>query len=119
MEIVQPYENLLAGFQSHVVTREIVVAPNQELSLGQVFELNAQGQAVAPTEPSDASKAFGIMADAIATGGTAKKSVYYAAGEFNKHKVILPDDADFNAYDQSLGKIGIYLNDVVKAEEAY
>lgn len=113
---VQPYDNLLAGFQSHVVTREVIVAPNQELSVGQVFELNEEGQAVASTE---AEKAYGIMADAIATGATAAKSVYYAAGEFNKHKVILPVDAEFAKYDQSLRKIGIFLNDVVKAEEAY
>lgn len=119
MEYVQPYENLLAGFQSHVVTREIVVAPNQELSLGQVFELNDDGQAVAPADPFDATKAFGIMADAIATDGIAKKSVYYAAGEFNKHKVILPAGANFKEYDHSLRKIGIFLNDVVKAEEVY
>lgn len=113
---VQPYDNLLAGFQSHVVTREIIVAPNEELSLGQVFELNEEGQAVASTE---ADKAYGIMADAIATGDTEAKSVYYAAGEFNKYKVILPVDADFKAYDQALRKLGIFLNDVVKAEEAY
>lgn len=114
---VQPYENLLAGFQSHVVTREIIVAPNQELSSGQVFELNEEGQAVAPVVPLDASKAYGIMADPIATVGTPQKSVYYAAGEFNKHKVILPATANFKEYDQALRKIGIFLNDVVKAEE--
>lgn len=119
MEVVQPYENLLAGFQSHVVTREIIVAPSQELSLGQVFELNAEGQAIAPADPLDVSKAYGIMADAIATGSSAKRSVYYAAGEFNKYKVILPTEAVFKDYDQALRKIGIFLNDVVKVEEAY
>src|SRR5690606_18554444 len=100
----------------HVVTREIIVAPNQELSLGQVFDLDLEGQAIASSDPL---KAFGIMADAIATGAMATKSVYYAAGEFNKYKVILPAEADFKAYDQALRKIGIFLNDVVKAEEAY
>lgn len=119
MEFVQPYENLLAGFQSHVVTREIIVAAGQELSLGEVFELNEEGQAVAPAAPLDATKAYGIMADAIATAGEPKRSVYYAAGEFNKYKVILPEEADFKTYDQALRKIGIFLNDVVKAEEAY
>lgn len=119
MPNVQPYENLLAGFQSHVVTREIIVAPNQELSLGQVFELNAEGQAIAPAAPLDPTKAYGIMADPIATDIAPKKSVYYAAGEFNKYKVLLPAEADFKAYDQALRKIGIYLNDVVKAEEVF
>lgn len=113
---VQPYDNLLAGFQSHVVTREVIVAPKQELSLGQAFELNEEGQAVASTVPENV---YGIMADAIATGESAAKSVYYAAGEFNKYKVILPVDADFKKYDQALRKLGIFLNDVVKAEEAY
>lgn len=115
---VQPYENILAGFQSHVVTREIIVAPNQELSLGQVFELNADGQAIAPvSDPLDPTKAHGLMADAIATGATAQKSVYYAAGEFNKYKIILPAGADFKKYDQALSNKGIYLNDVVRTEE--
>lgn len=113
---VQPYDNLLAGFQSHVVTREVIVAPNQELSVGQVFELDENGQAIASTT---AENAYGIMADAIATGPSAEKSVYYATGEFNKYKVILPVDAEFKSYDQALRKLGIFLNDVVKAEEAY
>lgn len=117
MPFVQPYENLLAGFQSQVVTREIIVAANQELSSGQVFEVNNEGQAIVPvSSPADPTLAYGIMADAIATGAAPKKSVYYAAGEFNKYKVILPVDADFKAYDQVLQGKGIYLNDVVKVE---
>lgn len=119
MPFVQPYENLLAGFQSHVVTKEITVAPNQELSVGEVFELNSSGQAVAPALPLDPTKVYGIMADPVASGVNPVKSVYYAAGEFNKYKVILPDTADYSAYEQSLRKIGIFLNDVVRAEEAY
>lgn len=119
MAFVQPYENLLAGFQSPVITKEIIVAPNQELSSGQVFELNEDGQAVAPAAPLDATKSYGIMADPIATESEPKKSVYYASGEFNKHKVILPESGDFKAYEQALRRIGIFLNDVVKAEEEY
>lgn len=111
------YENILAGFQSNVVTKEVIVAPNQELSLGQVIELNEAGQAVTPVDPLDATKAYGIMADAIATGATPRKSVYYAAGEFNKYKIILPTAAVFQEYDIALRNKGIYLNDVVRAEE--
>ncbi|MFX3673293.1 MAG: hypothetical protein ACE3JQ_02430 [Paenisporosarcina sp.] len=112
------YENMLAGFQSHVVTREITVAANQELSLGQVFELDANGHAIAPVSaPLDPKLVHGLMADAIATGATTKKSVYYAAGEFNKYKVILPAGAVFKDYDIALRNKGIFLNDVVKAEE--
>lgn len=116
MEVFE-YENILAGFQSHVVTREIIVAPNQELALGQAFELNEAGEAVAPTEPLDASKVHGLIADAIATGSVARKTVYYAAGEFNKHKIILPAGAEFKDYDVALRNKGIFLNDVVRAEE--
>lgn len=117
MTEVFQYENILAGFQSHVVTREIIVAANQELALGQAFELNEAGEAVAPTEPLDASKVHGLIADAIATGVTPRKTVYYAAGEFNKYKIILPAGAVFKDYDVALRNKGIYLNDVVRAEE--
>lgn len=117
MAEVFEYENILAGFQSHVVTREVVVAINQELALGQAFELNAAGEAVAPVAPLDPTKVHGLMADAIATGSTPRKSVYYAAGEFNKHKIILPLDATFKDYDVALRNKGIFLNDVVRAEE--
>lgn len=113
----QPYENLLSGFQTPVVTKDIIVATNEELAAGQVFALNEQGQATATIATAD--KVYGIMADAIATSGEPRPSVYYAAGEFNKYKVLLPKEAVFVEYEQALRKLGIYLDSAVKNEEDY
>lgn len=117
MARVLEHENLLAGYQSHVVTEEIIVAPEQELSVGQVFALNASGQAVAISDALTANDVYGIMADAVATAaGETKKAVSYAAGEFNANKIILPADADVVAYRVSLSKKGIYLRSAIAAD---
>lgn len=113
------HENLLAGYQSPVVTEEIVVAINQELSVGQVFALNASSQAIAITDPLDAAAdtVYGIMADAVATDGTTtKKAVCFVAGEFNSSKIIIPDTAKLSAYKKALREKGIYLRSAIAAD---
>lgn len=111
------FDNLLAGFQSDVVTEPIIVASNQELSVGQVFELNVDGQAVAMTDESTATDVYGIMADAIATTASEKKTaVCYKRGEFNARKIILPLDANQVAYKKALSNIGITLRNTIQAD---
>lgn len=113
---VLEYDNLLAGFQDRVVTEPIVVAAEQELFVGQVFALNATGEAVAMTAASTATDVYGIMADAVATSANEKKAaVCYKRGEFNSHKIILPTDADTIAYKKALSNIGITLRDTITA----
>lgn len=113
---VLEYENLLAGFQDNVVTEPITVAAEQELSVGQVIALNAEGEAVAMTGASTATEVYGIMADAIATAaGETKAAVCYKRGEFNSRKIILPSDGDAVAYKKSLSNIGITLRDTIAA----
>ena len=110
------YENLLAGFQDSVVTEPITVAAEQELSVGQVFALNAEGEAVAMTEANTATEIYGIMADAVATAaGETKAAVCYKRGEFNSRKIILPTDGDAIAYKKALSNIGITLRDTIAA----
>lgn len=111
------FDNLLAGFQSDVVTEPITVAENQELSVGQVFALNVDGQAVAMTAESTATDVYGIMADAIATtSGETKAAVCYKRGEFNGRKIILPVSANVVAYKKSLSNIGIILRNTIQAD---
>ncbi|WP_433595138.1 head decoration protein [Lysinibacillus xylanilyticus] len=111
------YENLLAGFQSDVVTEPIIVAPDQELSVGQIFALNASGQAVAMKSESVATDIYGIMADAVATASDeTKAAVGYKRGEFNARKIIFPDGVDSVAYKKALSNIGITLRNTVHAD---
>lgn len=111
------HENLLAGFQSDVVTEPITVAPEQELSVGQVFALNASGQAVSMNAESVASDVYGIMADAVATAtGETKAAVGYKRGEFNARKIILPEGTDAVLYKKALSNIGITLRNTVPAD---
>lgn len=117
MARVLEHENLLAGYQSHVVTEEITVAAEQELSVGQVFALNAANEAVVVSEELTAADVYGVMADAVATSaGETKKAVCYVAGEFNANKIILPTDADVAAYKVALRNKGIYLRTAIAAD---
>lgn len=117
MTRILEHENLLAGFQAPVVTEAIIVAPEQELSVGQVFALNASGQAIAISGALTANDVYGIMADAVATAaGETKKAVSYAAGEFNANKIILPAEADAIAFRVALSKKGIYLRSAIAAD---
>ena len=111
------FDNLLAGFQSDVVTEPITVAASQELSVGQVFALNVDGQAVAMTAESTAADVYGIMADAIATTASeTKAAVCYKRGEFNARKIILPTDANQVDYKKTLSNIGITLRNTIQAD---
>lgn len=111
------YENLLAGYQSHVVTEEIIVAAEQELSVGQVFALSDENKAVAISGDLTAANVYGIMADAVATAADeTKKAVCYVAGEFNANKIILPADADAAAYKAALRNKGIFLRSAIAAD---
>lgn len=111
------FDNLLAGFQSDIVTEPIVVAAEQELSVGQVFALNATGEAVTMTALSTATDVYGIMADAVATAaGEKKAAVCYKRGEFNARKIILPADADTVAFKKALSNIGITLRNTIQAD---
>lgn len=111
------YENLLAGFQSDVVTEPIIVAPEQELSVGQVFGLNKNGQAVSMNTESVATDVYGIMADAVATAvDETKAAVGYKRGEFNARKIIFPEGADASAYKKALSNMGITLRNTVPAD---
>ncbi|MER1986585.1 MAG: head decoration protein [Solibacillus sp.] len=113
---VLEYENLLAGFQDNVVTEAVTVAAEQELSVGQVFTLDEQGQAVAMTAGAP-TEVYGIMADAIATtAGETKAAVCYKRGEFNARKIILPEDSDVIAYKKALSNIGITLRNTISAD---
>lgn len=113
---VLEHENLLAGFQDKVVTEPITVAAEQELSVGQVFALNTEGEAVAMTKESVATEVYGIMADAVATAvGETKAAVCYKRGEFNSRKIILPTDSNTVEYKKALSKIGITLRNTIAA----
>ncbi|MED3876202.1 head decoration protein [Lysinibacillus capsici] len=113
---VLEHENLLAGFQDKVVTEPIKVAPEQELSVGQVFALDAKGEAVAMTKESVVTEVYGIMADAVATAaGETKAAVCYKRGEFNSRKIILPTDSNVIEYKKALSNIGITLRDTIAA----
>lgn len=113
---VLEHDNILAGFQDNVVTEPVKVAANQELSVGQVIALNANGEAVAMTTESVATDVYGIMADAVATSESeTKAAVIYKRGEFNARKIILPADADAVAYKKSLSNIGITLRETIAA----
>ena len=109
-------ENLLAGFQDKVVTEPIIVAAEQELSVGQVFALNAKGEAIAMAKETLVTEVYGIMADAVATAaGETKSAVCYKRGEFNSRKIILPTDSDAIAFKKALSNIGITLRDTIAA----
>lgn len=111
------FDNLLAGFQSDVVTEPITVAASQELSVGQVISLNVNGEAVAMTAQSTATDVYGIMADAVATAeGETKSAVIYKRGEFNTRKIILPEGANTVAYKKALSNIGITLRNTIQAD---
>lgn len=113
---VLEFENLLAGFQDNVVTEPITVAAEQELSVGQVIALNAEGEAIAMTGASNATEVYGIMADAVATAaGETRAAVCYKRGEFNSRKIILPSGGDAVAYKKALSNIGITLRDTIAA----
>lgn len=115
MQVLE-HENLLAGFQDNVVTEPIVVAAEQELSVGQVIALNAEGQAIAMTEASTTTDVYGIMADAVATAaGETKAAVCYKRGEFNARKIIFPEGGDAIAYRKTLSNIGITLRETIAA----
>lgn len=114
---VLEFDNLLAGFQSEVVTEPITVAAEQELSVGQVFTLNADGHAEAMTSESSASDVYGIMADAVATAANeTKEAVCYVRGEFNARKIILPEGADQIEYKKALRNVGIILRNTVPTD---
>ena len=113
---VLEHENLLAGFQDKVVTEPIVVAAEQELSVGQVFALNVDGEAVAMTKDSVVTEVYGIMAGAVATAvGETKAAVCYKRGEFNSRKIVLPADSNAVAFKKALSNIGITLRDTIAA----
>lgn len=113
---VLEHENLLAGFQDKVVTEPIIVAAEQELSVGQVFALNAKGEAIAMAKETLVTEVYGIMADAVATAaGETKSAVCYKRGEFNSRKIILPTDSDAIAFEKALSNIGITLRDTIAA----
>lgn len=113
---VLEHENLLAGFQDNVVTEPIIVAAEQELSVGQVFALNAEGEAIGMTDASTATDVYGIMADAVATAvGETKAAVGYKRGEFNARKIILPTGGNAVAYKKALSNIGITLRETIAA----
>lgn len=117
MARVLEHENLLAGYQSHVVTEEITVAAEQELSVGQVFALNEANEAVEIALTLTANDVYGVMADAVATSaGETKKAVGYVAGEFNANKIILPADADVASYKIALRNKGIFLRTAIVAD---
>lgn len=105
------FDNLFAGSVVPVATCPIVVAPNQSLVVGAVIELNAEGNAVTPT---DANKVYGIMTETVVTTDKPKLSVAYLSGEFNENKIVLPDGALKDDYKRSLRKISIFLKSVVK-----
>lgn len=113
--VLEP-ENLLAGFQDNVVTEPVKVAASQELSVGQVIALNANGEAVAMTAQSTATDVYGIMADAVATTeNETKAAVIYKRGEFNARKIILPADANIVNFKKALSNIGITLRETISA----
>lgn len=117
MTRVLEHENLLAGYQSHVVTEEVIVAAGQELSLGQVFAFNTEHEAVVVADPLTAKDVYGVMADAVATAeNETKKAVCYVAGEFNANKIILPADGNFSEYKAALRAKGIYLRTAIAAD---
>lgn len=113
---VLEHENILAGFQDKVVTEPIIVAAEQELSVGQVFALNARGEAVAMAKETVVTEVYGIMADAVVTAaGETRAAVCYKRGEFNVRKIILPTDSDAVAFKKALSNIGITLRDTIAA----
>ena len=115
MQVLE-HENLLAGFQDNVVTEPVIVASEQELSVGQVIALNAEGEAIAMTDSSTVTDVYGIMADAVATAVSEKKAaVCYKRGEFNSRKIILPSGGNKVAYKKALSNIGITLRDTIAA----
>lgn len=114
---VLEYENILAGFQSEVVTEEVTVAKNQELSVGQIIALNSDGQAVALTKDDEVTEVYGIMADAVATGeNETRPAVIYKRGEFNARKIIFPEGANKIELKKALSNIGIILRNTIPAD---
>lgn len=108
------YDNLIAGSQMPVVTDTITVAPSQDIKRGEILELDANGQAIAPTGTIDPTKAYCIAVDDIITTTQAAPSVGYLAGEFNQERVIYPTGKGVADYKVHLRKLGIILRPVIK-----
>ncbi len=110
------YDNLFAGVTMPAVTEEIVVAADQNLVKGAVFEKNANGEVAVPSgSPIDPTKAYGLMAETVVTGtGETKKSVAYITGEFNKSKIVIPDGEDIEAFKDALRAKSIFLKETIE-----
>lgn len=102
-------ENLIVG-STDIVTSPETVAVSQTLVLGQVVAKDASGDIIASATPSDV---YGIIADPVITDASRKgNTVVYLHAEFNKNKIVIPEDGDKVAYANALRKIGIYLKNV-------
>ncbi|KMT23001.1 head decoration protein [Clostridium cylindrosporum] len=102
-------DNLLIATTCQVISDDVIVAANQTLKRGQVFELDASGNAIAPTGVIDPAKVYGIMAEDIVTGDTTAVGVAYMNGEFSSSKVIFPEGKSEADYKVPLRKLGIFL----------
>lgn len=102
-------DNLIVATTCQVISDNVTVAANQALKRGQIFELDAQNNAIAPTGVIDPNKAYGIIAENIITEGTPLVGVAYLNGEFNANVVIYPEGKTAQDYKVPLRKLGIFL----------
>lgn len=102
-------DNLLIPTTCQVISDDVIVAANQTLKRGQVFELDAQNNAIAPTGVIDPNNAYGIMAEDITTTDSTAVGVAYLNGEFNSNKVIFPEGKTEKDYKVPLRKLEIFL----------
>lgn len=102
-------DNLIISTIYPIMTSDIVVAQNQTLVRGEVFELNAEGNAVKPITTIDPTKVYGIMAESVETTTSTKVTTAYLTGEFNKDLVVFPAGETYTDYKAPLRKIGIFL----------
>lgn len=110
------YDNLVIASSVPVVTDEIVVAAEQNLQRGEIFELNVSNQAVAPSGVIDVTKAYGIMAEEVVTGvAETKTCVAYLMGEFDSNKIICPTGKTVADYKTTLRKLGMFVRNVIQA----
>lgn len=111
--------NLIAGTSADIVTKTVAVT-GTSLQVGTVLaKINDTDQYVKvdSTKDDGSEVAVAILAENIESEVGAEAAVVYLHGQFNKNKIIIDDETNYSTHEFNLRKVGIFLENTIRAWE--